>query len=98
MKKIAFAGSFDPITKGHLWVVEQGLNIADEVIILIAKNDKKTPLFSNSEKKEMILSSVKEMFPDNSHRITTETVFKNLVKSIQKPKKVERIDLGLSHG
>ena len=28
MEKIVFAGSFDPLTNGHLWVIQEGLNIA----------------------------------------------------------------------
>lgn len=54
MKKIAFAGTFDPITKGHLWVIEEGLNIADEVVVMIAHNNKKTTTFTELERKAMI--------------------------------------------
>lgn len=54
MKKVAFAGSFDPITNGHLWVVEEGLQIAEEVVLFIAHNSNKNALFSLEEKEQMI--------------------------------------------
>lgn len=54
MKRVAFAGTFDPITNGHLWVIQEGLNIADEVYVMIAYNPNKKTLFSESERKSMI--------------------------------------------
>ena len=47
MEKIAlFPGSFDPITKGHVDIVEKGLQIFDKIIIAIGSNVKKTNLFT----------------------------------------------------
>ncbi len=47
MEKIAlFPGSFDPITKGHVDIVEKGLDIFDKIVIAIGSNVKKTTLFT----------------------------------------------------
>ncbi len=55
MKKIAvYPGSFDPITNGHVDIIKRGLNMFDEVIILVAYNPNKDSLFSVEERIEMI--------------------------------------------
>ena len=41
MKTCVFAGSFDPFTKGHEYVVDKSLEIFDKVIIAVGKNDEK---------------------------------------------------------
>ena len=59
MKHIAvYPGTFDPVTNGHIDLVERSLRIFDTVIVAVAENPKKTPLFSPEErvalfKKEM---------------------------------------------
>lgn len=58
MKKIAFAGTFDPITNGHLWVIEEGISIADEVVVMIAHNPSKQTLFSEEQRKNMIEQAI----------------------------------------
>jgi pantetheine-phosphate adenylyltransferase len=55
MGKIAiYPGSFDPITNGHLDLIERGLKIFDEIIVAIAVNPIKQPLFTIEERVEMI--------------------------------------------
>ncbi len=54
-KNIAvYPGSFDPITFGHLDIINRALKIFDEVIIAVARNEKKNPLFSVEERVELI--------------------------------------------
>jgi pantetheine-phosphate adenylyltransferase len=51
MKHIAvYPGTFDPVTSGHIDLVERSLRIFDELIVAIAANPKKTPLFSLEER------------------------------------------------
>lgn len=51
MKHIAvYPGTFDPVTKGHIDLVERSLTIFDRVIVAIAANPKKEPLFSLEER------------------------------------------------
>ena len=55
MKKTLYPGSFDPITYGHMDVIEQALNIFDKVIIAILVNPKKNNgLFSFEERENLI--------------------------------------------
>ena len=55
-----YPGSFDPITNGHLDLVERGLKIFDRIIIAIAANPGKGPLFSFEERLEMIETSLSD--------------------------------------
>jgi pantetheine-phosphate adenylyltransferase len=54
MRRAIYPGTFDPITKGHLDLVERGLKLFDEVIVAVAANPNKNPLFSLEERKDMI--------------------------------------------
>ena len=49
-----YPGSFDPMTKGHMDIVEKALTIFDEVVIAVLENSSKTMLFSPDERKKMI--------------------------------------------
>ncbi len=54
-RKVAvYPGSFDPITFGHLDIISRGLKIFDEVIIAVAENPVKRPLFSIEERVDLI--------------------------------------------
>jgi pantetheine-phosphate adenylyltransferase len=67
MEKVAiYPGSFDPITYGHIDIVERALEIFDKVIIAIANNTEKHSLFTIEERLEM----VKTLFKDNPNVIT----------------------------
>ena len=55
-----FPGSFDPITNGHIDVVERGLILFDELIIAIGKSPLKNPLFTPDERVEMIAEIIKD--------------------------------------
>lgn len=58
-KKIAvYPGSFDPITNGHLDIIQRGLEVFDEIIVAVAKNSGKKSLFSTEERLEMIRRTV----------------------------------------
>lgn len=56
-----YPGSFDPITCGHLDIIERASRIFDEVIILCAVNPSKNSLFTVEEKKELIIESTKHL-------------------------------------
>lgn len=55
-----FPGSFDPVTRGHMDVIERGINLFDELIIAVGKNIVKDPLFTPEERVEMIRELVKD--------------------------------------
>jgi pantetheine-phosphate adenylyltransferase len=52
--KAIYPGSFDPLTNGHLDLIERGSKIFDELVIAILRNSEKSPLFSVEERMEML--------------------------------------------
>lgn len=62
MTKVLYPGSFDPITLGHMNIIEQALYLYDEVIIAIMQNsEKKTSFFTMEERLEMISNLYKRI-------------------------------------
>lgn len=53
-----YAGSFDPITNGHLDLLDRALKIFDNIIIAVAENPAKKPLFTLDERLELIRASL----------------------------------------
>jgi len=69
MKRIAiYPGSFDPITKGHIDVIERSAELFDEVFVVVAVNVKKNTLFSKDERKDMVVQSLKHLNNISVHR------------------------------
>ena len=69
MTKVLYPGSFDPITKGHMNIIEQASNLFDEVVIAVLQNPtKKTSFFTLEERLEIIKELYKRM--DNIKVIT----------------------------
>ncbi len=54
MKIAVYPGSFDPVTNGHLDVIERSSKIFDKVIVGVLSNSSKTPIFSVAERVEML--------------------------------------------
>ncbi len=54
MPKAVYPGTFDPVTNGHLDLIERGSRLFDEIIVLVAENPGKTPLFTAEERVELI--------------------------------------------
>jgi pantetheine-phosphate adenylyltransferase len=62
MNKIAiYPGTFDPITNGHIDLIQRTLKIFDEVIIAVAVGQQKQPLFTVEERLALIKQSIKEL-------------------------------------
>jgi pantetheine-phosphate adenylyltransferase len=49
-----YPGSFDPITNGHVDIIERGLKVFDRIIVAVLENPKKAPLFTTKERVRMI--------------------------------------------
>ena len=63
MKKITaiYPGSFDPPTNGHLDLIQRGSNIFEELVVAILRNSEKSPLFSVTERRQMLLALTAEL-------------------------------------
>lgn len=60
MTTAIYAGSFDPMTLGHVSVIRRGVRLFDRVIVAVAHNIKKTPLFSIEERLEILRQEFKD--------------------------------------
>lgn len=56
-----YPGSFDPITNGHVDVIERAAQMFTGVTVVIAKNSKKTPLFDENERLEMAIEALRHL-------------------------------------
>jgi pantetheine-phosphate adenylyltransferase len=88
--KIAiYPGTFDPFTCGHLDIVERAIKLFDTVIVTIAKNSKKLPLFTIEERIDFIVDATKHL-----SNVTTEA-FEGLLIEFAKKKSASAIIRGL---
>ena len=62
MKTALFPGSFDPVTNGHLDVIERATKLFDKIIVTVAVNEEKNPMF-NFEERKKLLEAVCEILP-----------------------------------
>ncbi len=58
MKRAVYAGSFDPITNGHLWMVQAGADLFGELVVAIGSNPEKRYTFTLEERLEMLRQSI----------------------------------------
>ncbi len=63
MRTIIYPGSFDPVTYGHLDLVERAARLFDRVIVAVAANESKGPLFSLEARRQLVARSVRR-FPN----------------------------------
>jgi pantetheine-phosphate adenylyltransferase len=54
MRAAIYAGTFDPITLGHLSVIERGAGLFDRIVVVVAVNPDKAPIFTADERVQMI--------------------------------------------
>lgn len=55
MRRAVYPGSFDPVTKGHLDIIQRASAIVDELVVGVLNNNEKTPLFSVEERVKMLI-------------------------------------------
>jgi len=88
-QKAIYPGSFDPVTYGHIDLIKRASGIFEEVIVAVAHNPAKNPIFSVKERVSMLKEAVK-----NISNITVED-FDGLVIDFAKKKKINVIIRGV---
>jgi pantetheine-phosphate adenylyltransferase len=68
MKLAVYPGTFDPITNGHLDILERGLRLFDRVIVTLAVNQRKQPLFTVEER----IQFIRDALPQHDDRLQFE--------------------------
>ncbi len=89
MKTAIYAGTFDPVTYGHIEVIKRSLHLFDHIIIAIGTHHDKNPLFTVEERTQLITEALKGM-----KRVTIES-FDGLLTDFAHHKKCSIIIKGL---
>lgn len=61
MRRAIYPGSFDPVTNGHLDIIQRGCKLFDEIIVAILVNPEKTPFFSVGERRDILTEVLKSI-------------------------------------
>lgn len=89
------SGSFDPITNGHLHLIQKGLELLDEVVVIIASNANKKSMFDLEERKNLVMQAIKNVRL-NAHVLVLPS--DELVVSMAKTLDARYIVRGLRNG
>lgn len=89
-----YPGTFDPITKGHMDIISRALNVVDTLIIAVAADTAKTPLFSLDERRQIVEETVMQLPGDKKHRVKVMQ-FSGLLVSFAKEQGASVIIRGL---
>jgi pantetheine-phosphate adenylyltransferase len=88
--KVIYPGSFDPLTFGHIDVIERSRRLFNQVVVAIITNPAKQPLFTVDERREMLEEIVKRRFPD-----VEVDVFHGLLVDYAKKRRAQAIVRGI---
>jgi len=89
MRTAIYPGSFDPLTNGHLDLIQRASKLFDQVIVAIAKNESKQPLFTLDERLGMVAQNIKSL-----PNVSADT-FEGLLVSYVESRKGQAILRGL---
>ncbi len=78
MKKVVYPGTFDPITNGHVDLVQRACHLFDFVVVAVAASNKKKPLFSLEERVELCKSVLSEH--ENIEVVGFDCLLKDIVE------------------
>ncbi len=84
-----YPGSFDPLTNGHMAIIQRGLNLFDRLVVAVANNPQKTPMFSVEERKALILDAI-----GHDPRVTVDS-FDGLMVDYARAKGIHTVLRGL---
>jgi pantetheine-phosphate adenylyltransferase len=61
MKIVIYPGTFDPVTNGHIDVIERAIDLFDKVVVTVARNPVKSPMFTVEDRLVMLRESLKQL-------------------------------------
>jgi pantetheine-phosphate adenylyltransferase len=61
MRTVIYPGSFDPLTNGHLDVIQRAARLFDRVVVAVAANEGKHPLFTLEERQSMVARAIRHL-------------------------------------
>jgi pantetheine-phosphate adenylyltransferase len=93
MRRAIYPGSFDPVTNGHLDIIERGCKLFDEIIIAILVNPDKQPFFTIEERRDMLAGVLQEI--DRGGCEVLVDSFQGLLVSYAVAKKADAIVRGI---
>lgn len=93
MRRAIFPGSFDPLTNGHLDIIQRSLPLFDEIVIAVLNNPDKNPMFSVEERTEMI-TRILPKIKKGKCRLVVDS-FQGLLVDYAKKKKSHAIVRGI---
>ncbi|TDK36568.1 pantetheine-phosphate adenylyltransferase [Rhizobium deserti] len=97
MTTALYPGSFDPMTRGHLDVLVQALNVASKIVVAIGIHPGKAPMFTFDERAEMITASLHEVLPESSGAVSV-VAFDKLVVDAARDNDASILIRGLRDG
>jgi pantetheine-phosphate adenylyltransferase len=93
MRRAIYPGSFDPVTNGHLDIIERGAKLFDEIIIAILNNPEKNPMFSVKERRKMLDEVLPKIKTDDCRLIVED--FSGLLVEYARKREVQTIVRGI---
>ncbi len=93
MRRAIYPGSFDPVTNGHLDIIERGSKLFDEIIIAVLNNPEKNPMFSIAERRMMLTEILPSIKSINCKLVVED--FQGLLVEYAKRREVQTIVRGI---
>lgn len=88
-----YPGTFDPITKGHLHIIKRASKVVDHLIIAVATNQRKGPMFSDAQRMELVQQDISTL--PTPHCTIEVKAFDNLLVEFARQEKASCIFRGL---